>query len=597
MDGYTKIKTLGKGAYGDVILAKMSNKQISAIKISKHKKITKDIIIETLILKGLKHPNLIKIKNILKHGNSVSLELERMDSQAQYENITEFKEALREIVSGIEHLHLNGFSHNDLKPGNILRRNHTHKVADFGMALYHGLPKEFEQIKCPGTAMYTAPECAGAQLPPGARYSDDVDTEVSSDTTPHTDDTPPGTGLSSRPSSGPAPIPKVVGFYADTTLMTDIWAVGVLMYDYVYEQLKLQFPWDWRQFHGIYQLQYTDDLDALPVGWTWKMSSRKKQVYYIPPNKAGSTYNAPLLPRQIISHIGRDGYDLMRICMTHDLNTRPTATQILSSAFLGQQEEQHMQWGQSGGDIIKGRNLSYLMDNRFNNELQYFYPTLHYLEELNTAATAGFTKLHDNIYQIVMGFYHETYERDAPAHLDAILLATILYRQYTQSIEPSGLAINKQILYLITFLSMAYALYESVKLPDTWVVKLCQKMHKGKVKETDVSRALQECMLFLNKIDFSIAPRVYAVNLHLSEIQRGETETVQQKLEEEAMNQMLFAAAYAPRMDQIKFTRTILANTLQHMKMLEQWPRSFPPAEQYLTGYREHAKFIDYYMA
>lgn len=38
------------------------------------------------------------------------------------------------MISGLAHMHKNGFFHRDMKPENILMYNNTVKVCDFGLA-------------------------------------------------------------------------------------------------------------------------------------------------------------------------------------------------------------------------------------------------------------------------------------------------------------------------------------------------------------------------------------------------------------------------------------------------------------------------------
>ena len=76
---YTQLSVLGEGTYGKAILSRMSKtKNLSVIKESKLGDLSDDQILEILILKGIQHKNIVRLKNLLK-SDSIIVELERMD--------------------------------------------------------------------------------------------------------------------------------------------------------------------------------------------------------------------------------------------------------------------------------------------------------------------------------------------------------------------------------------------------------------------------------------------------------------------------------------------------------------------------------------
>jgi serine/threonine protein kinase len=62
------------------------------------------------------------------------------------------------VATAVEHCHLHGVSHRDLKPDNILLdSNFNIKVADFGLSAINGDTSALLQTAC-GTMAYMAPE-------------------------------------------------------------------------------------------------------------------------------------------------------------------------------------------------------------------------------------------------------------------------------------------------------------------------------------------------------------------------------------------------------------------------------------------------------
>jgi serine/threonine protein kinase len=140
---------LGQGTHGVVHhIHRPSSGEDSALKSSDNQA---DIIKEALVLKGVDSPYLITLKSIQVHekiGGSketvISLELEKMDGVADIDKmtLTELKTMLRHVGAGIHDMHLNGITHGDLKPDNILTGSTGYKISDFGLCNYRGLPKK-----------------------------------------------------------------------------------------------------------------------------------------------------------------------------------------------------------------------------------------------------------------------------------------------------------------------------------------------------------------------------------------------------------------------------------------------------------------------
>ncbi|XP_055337781.1 calcium/calmodulin-dependent protein kinase kinase 2-like [Paramacrobiotus metropolitanus] len=123
---------------------------------------------EIAILRKLNHPNIVKLVDVLDDPEEDNLYMvfELMEGGKVLEVPTASplseKQArlyFRDILSGVEYLHLNRIIHRDLKPDNMLLDESGHvKIADFGLSgEFVGMD---DQVASPnGTPAFTAPEC------------------------------------------------------------------------------------------------------------------------------------------------------------------------------------------------------------------------------------------------------------------------------------------------------------------------------------------------------------------------------------------------------------------------------------------------------
>ncbi|CAJ1949571.1 unnamed protein product [Sphenostylis stenocarpa] len=93
-------------------------------------------------LRKMNHPNIIKLKEVVRENNELFFIFEYMDCNL-YQLIKErekpFSEEeircfVRQVLQGLSHMHKKGFFHRDLKPENLLVTNDVLKIADFGLA-------------------------------------------------------------------------------------------------------------------------------------------------------------------------------------------------------------------------------------------------------------------------------------------------------------------------------------------------------------------------------------------------------------------------------------------------------------------------------
>jgi serine/threonine protein kinase len=155
-----KIKNIiGEGACGKVYKAiSLSNEEVSIKIIPKEKSMkTKN---EITILQSLSHDNILKFIEKYETPSSVCIVTEL----CEYSLITFINEynvdlsvslkILRMILCGLEYLHSRNIIHRDIKLANILIKDNSVKICDFGLSCY-----EFENnYTICGTEDYIAPE-------------------------------------------------------------------------------------------------------------------------------------------------------------------------------------------------------------------------------------------------------------------------------------------------------------------------------------------------------------------------------------------------------------------------------------------------------
>ncbi|KAL9646472.1 hypothetical protein ABK040_006468 [Willaertia magna] len=176
---YPKIEPLGEGTYGEVYKSIGPNKQLVALKCIKLDQINEGVpctaIREIAILKDLKHPNVVRLVDLVHSMDQLTLVFEycnQGDLKAYMNNVSgdgkglplkQVKNFMKQMLKGIEYCHMQSVLHRDLKPQNILvnsstitsQNNSKHinnrhqmmdqtkielKLADFGLARSFGIP-------------------------------------------------------------------------------------------------------------------------------------------------------------------------------------------------------------------------------------------------------------------------------------------------------------------------------------------------------------------------------------------------------------------------------------------------------------------------
>eukprot|EP00271_Cylindrocystis_brebissonii_P007747 TRINITY_DN21415_c0_g1_i2.p1 TRINITY_DN21415_c0_g1~~TRINITY_DN21415_c0_g1_i2.p1 ORF type:complete len:461 (+),score=78.02 TRINITY_DN21415_c0_g1_i2:193-1575(+) len=178
---YVRVRVLGSGSYGKVVLHKsLENGHLYAIKICNKLRLRKlrvapsetalmDVMREVAILKQLDHPNVVTLVEVIDdpESNKLYLVLQYVEGGSLFEGTGPAggigqERALRyfrDALAGLMYLHRHNVVHGDIKPENLLLGADDHIViADFGVS--HMLEDDSDELRrSPGTPVYTAPEC------------------------------------------------------------------------------------------------------------------------------------------------------------------------------------------------------------------------------------------------------------------------------------------------------------------------------------------------------------------------------------------------------------------------------------------------------
>jgi len=182
MQRYKIMEEIGAGTYGIVWKATHDSGEVVAIKRLKenfHSWSDCMILRELETLRSVSnHENIVGIKELIREENSqlhfvfeycdtdvlqTILELTKKNLVSPYPGVMltakKVHSIIRQVLTGLEHMHSRGYFHRDIKPENLLMRGETCKIADFGLARKHrcnsNAPPLTEYIS---TRWYRAPE-------------------------------------------------------------------------------------------------------------------------------------------------------------------------------------------------------------------------------------------------------------------------------------------------------------------------------------------------------------------------------------------------------------------------------------------------------
>ncbi|KAL6136582.1 hypothetical protein ACLB2K_061877 [Fragaria x ananassa] len=149
-DAYEKLEKIGQGTYSSVFGAReVETGRILALKKVRFDNFQPESIRfmarEIMILRRLDHPNIMKLEGIItsRSSSSIYLVFEYMEhdlaglvaaNDIKFSDV-QIKCYMRQLFSAVEHCHMRGIMHRDIKASNILVNNDgIMKLADFGLA-------------------------------------------------------------------------------------------------------------------------------------------------------------------------------------------------------------------------------------------------------------------------------------------------------------------------------------------------------------------------------------------------------------------------------------------------------------------------------
>lgn len=154
MDKYQKIEKLGEGTYG--IVYKAQNRDTNEVVALKRIRLDNEeegvpctAIREISLLKELKHPNILRLYDVLHTEKKLTLIFEYLDSDLKKFldsyggdiDILTIKQFMYQLLKGIAFCHEHRVLHRDLKPQNLLiNKKGELKLGDFGLARAFGIP-------------------------------------------------------------------------------------------------------------------------------------------------------------------------------------------------------------------------------------------------------------------------------------------------------------------------------------------------------------------------------------------------------------------------------------------------------------------------
>ncbi|KAJ7994943.1 hypothetical protein DPEC_G00254770 [Dallia pectoralis] len=161
---------LGSGTYATVFKAyrKGDNREVVAVKVVGKKSLNKasmeNLLTEIEILKTIRHPHIVQLKDFQWDDENIYLILEwcsggdlsRFIRSRRLLPERVARRFLQQIACALQFLHNHNISHLDLKPQNILLSGSVLKLADFGFASY--MSPWDEQSVLRGSPLYMAPE-------------------------------------------------------------------------------------------------------------------------------------------------------------------------------------------------------------------------------------------------------------------------------------------------------------------------------------------------------------------------------------------------------------------------------------------------------
>ncbi|KAK3910588.1 Serine/threonine-protein kinase ULK3 [Frankliniella fusca] len=171
VEGYVIVEKIGAGSYSTVYKAfkKDGCREAVAIKVVEKKRLSKsaedNIVTEISLLKKLKHPHIVNMKDFLYDGRCIYIIMEWCGGGDLSGFIKKrrclpepvCRRFLQQLSAALKYLRSHNVCHMDLKPSNLLLgQQQVLKIGDFGFAQY--LSDEDKHNAIRGSPLYMAPE-------------------------------------------------------------------------------------------------------------------------------------------------------------------------------------------------------------------------------------------------------------------------------------------------------------------------------------------------------------------------------------------------------------------------------------------------------
>ncbi|KAL3536658.1 hypothetical protein ACH5RR_000024 [Cinchona calisaya] len=167
-------KTLGEGSFAKV---KFANNVVTgdsvAIKIIDRHRVLRHKMVEQIkreisTMKLIKHPNVLRLIEVMASKTKIYIVLEYVDGGELFDRIAKYgrlkedeaRRYFQQLINAVDYCHSRGVYHRDLKPENLLLDSFgTLKVSDFGLSAFSQQVQEdgLLHTAC-GTPNYVAPE-------------------------------------------------------------------------------------------------------------------------------------------------------------------------------------------------------------------------------------------------------------------------------------------------------------------------------------------------------------------------------------------------------------------------------------------------------
>ncbi|KAA8538216.1 hypothetical protein F0562_027961 [Nyssa sinensis] len=165
-------RTIGEGTFAKVKFAQntetgesVAMKLLDRSNIIKHKMVDQ-IKREISIMKLVRHPNVVRLHEVLASRTKIYIILEFITGGELFDKIVhngrlsvaESRKYFQQLIDGVDYCHSKGVYHRDLKPENLLLDSEGNlKISDFGLSALPGEGVSLLRTTC-GTPNYVAPE-------------------------------------------------------------------------------------------------------------------------------------------------------------------------------------------------------------------------------------------------------------------------------------------------------------------------------------------------------------------------------------------------------------------------------------------------------